>query len=803
MMPSCRLLLLLFVLVAVCETQARKKLLDALRTRQQLCFPDALPCVLLMNEKGSIGCAQCLEQSLSAPVLEFDSDNEFLTFLQSSEQDKRVLLVADNLFFKSEGLLKGLVNFRDNVQAVVVYEKRAFETPSNGTEPFPYPPSAGFSGDKSFPNRVYDNLEAFRRTAPQNAKGTGFQHVSFPFNMFYIGANDARRIRDQMKRFSEQNKTATSPQFSLVSNGKMDSCPEVNLTAESKQTQMEEDLKNTNAAACLEAGTCRPVGGFSVWSSLAYLEKNRSQVTANPSESNASGPSASEPLPVVAVTAPLDSTAMFHALAYGSAAEIASVASLMAIVKSVGDYSRSKDRAGRKMLRYPMYFAFNAQSWGFTGSGRFLVDVQNVTCKNANVPEGLCKDPYLQSMKFKALNGADFQVINLGGLVDPTGAPPTSANFSFFLHGNSERQGSGSVESALRSSFGRTRSGTNELILRNGFRKAPAADASRSFHSYSNQSDITTLTNYETNYTNKFYHSPYDNASFIHNVTREPLYAATRAVAQAVIDLSFGDNQYIVPEEGELIDGMIDCLTTNWVDKNCTLAEDFLGMDYVNKYQDVYKNVLRSNYAGIFVPLGHLAGNNPSGFGKISFLQRFMAFHNRILPFSEKAQRNASLLKCTTNEECESNIDDENTGVKNLEDFRTPFCARNQCVIAESHLHGAFGTGLVDNNPARSSYNVSLAAEPIAVRVSDNKTTPTPSPIPYPAWTESNWKADLEVCYSVEDSTTFGIMILASGIVTFLACLLAVWVFKRSMTKREDEDEDVGGGIPLNSATAT
>ncbi len=189
----------------------------------------------------------------------------------------------------------------------------------------------------------------------------------------------------------------------------------------------------------------------------------------------------------------------------------------------------------------------------------------------------------------------------------------------------------------------------------------------------------------------------------------------------------------------------------------------------------------------MFVPIAHLPRFNPSGYGKALFLQRFMAFHNQLDPISTNAT-----ISCTVNKECNASLQvSENSNTQIAEDFRTAFCANRTCVVAESHLHGAFGTGLIPDYYARSNYTVVLPTPSPPPRNQEPEPGAEPMRLPsVPAWAESSWESNLGMCYLIEDTDVFGVVILISGLASFSLCLLAVWVFKRSVMRTPDEAGD-------------
>lgn len=789
------------------EVGIGQKKIEALLKEQKVCFKQAYACKLLMSERSAVGCSQCRIESGGAFLKEVRQPEALEAELRQKQKGKIVLLASETLFFKPD-VLRSIVASSIDVFAVLIAEQRDYldandtntssarpdsssgERSSDATPtanrdtqfPYPYPPVGQFSGDQRRPNKDYlFEVLSNELKQPENARGTEIQFLNVPINIFFISEEDAMRLRNLTS--TNEFEAKINRLLKIESKGQAAACPE------ELQKEQEEAVKNakssdsskkqelpkplTNATQCMALGTCDPIGGYSVWSSLSYINRTVPDQARD----------------IVAVTAPMDSTAFFHELAFG-AAEVASVASLMAIVKAVGDYRRTFKV---EPVRVPMYFAFNAQAWGFAGSGRFLEDVKNFDCLQPDVKNGLCMNPFAPNLKFKALNSSKFSVINLGGLV----SQETNVTFAYFKHGfaNGNVNGTGGmVEEALDLHFR-----NSEMVdINDGFRNGSFLDASQSFQFYLPGADVVTVTNFRRNFSNFYYHSVYDNASLLKK-SMQPLYSATAAISNAVIQLSFNSTKRKVNEDPELINEFIDCLTTNWVDRNCSLAQEYLGEE---DYNDIYKDVKQSNYAGIFVPLNFTKQFNPSGYGKALFLQRFMAYHNRI---DELVSSTLDSVKCTNNTVCTKTLQElENADTKNAEDFRYAFCVKGKCVIAESHLHAAFGTGLKPNNTARTSFTV-VTPEPTPTEKTSSilpsptsSAVQTPQPPSKPAWVQSRMSTQASVCYAIDDTPAFGGIVLGSGLATFLLCSVGAWFInsKTALSKREEqEDGEVENGL--------
>lgn len=268
----------------------------------------------------------------------------------------------------------------------------------------------------------------------------------------------------------------------------------------------------------------------------------------------------------------MDSIAYFHDIAQGAAREIASLAVTMAVAEAVGTYSREDADKARTMLRQPVHFAWTAQSWGYAGSSRFLDDVKYFRCQKPadyQALNGGCLDPFVPSLRFKDFADANFMSLSLGGLIDPLpldlmnepSADP-SAKPVFYLHGVG-KSGKSTLRTTLFYSFGDS--------LRDGSDAVPP-DASQSFAQYFPEAEPVSVANYETVFTNKVYHSRYDNVSLIPERRRHPLYDATQSLTDAAVKLCFRDSTPDVKINRTTVDSFIHCLTPNWTVEPCELA---------------------------------------------------------------------------------------------------------------------------------------------------------------------------------------------------------------------------------------
>jgi nicastrin len=755
--------------------------LDRLRRFQKECFESA-PCTMVLGRLGSHGCGQCTEDSVTAPVTELLQKQLLSNFLDlDADSVRRILLIPENLFFGKNGNFQATLPFSQQVGAVVVYPSRGLVADTGETlDQGDAPQIEKLSTDAAAPNQDFSIARnAFKYN---NITQTITQFIYYPFNIFRVNASAAATIRSRVLKFTPLDVTSPgrlAPTYVLQSNGRMHSCPsdaaEQVLAARERAAGQGQDValpglyRTNNASVCLKDNTCLPVGGQSVWSTYGELRLKN----------------------ILAVTAPLDSTAFFHDLAQGAAEEVASVATLMAVAEAVGKYARSPAGTKKNFVRQPAYFAFNAQAWGWAGSSRFLEDVQSFVCKkavNISALEQGCLDPYMPSLRFRDFAGANFTLINIGGLVNPldpgrTLQPP--ADLNFYSHSIIPDAADSNITSkpGLLVDSAAAASSANETVavrkvLSAAFGKTLSAgrsavppDASQSFAQYAPESAAVSVSNWETTFTNLFYHSQYDNITLLPKSHRQPLDKAASGIARAVIALAYGLDApppaADVPINRTTIDSFVECLTSNWTVTHCDLAREYQGEA---TYERAQLSVKSSNYAGVFVPFSRSSELTPSSYYKNDLIATFLAYQNR---FSQKAAgADNSKTMCEVNKDCNGFVQALNANVTRHSKLRVAYCSRNLCVASDTFTHNAYGSGLDSLNADQSSFEVNLTR----TMGGPNATAPQA-----PQFAESYWDGNLGVCGFTEDSSLFGVVILLGGFGILAASFIISCILQRSI----------------------
>lgn len=779
--PAVLLLLLLSLLRHAVPIAAD---LSRLREFQRECFKLVQPCIMFMDEDTAYGCAQCGEDVVQELVREYVQRDQLLRFLES-EDDSRIVMIPEYLFFLTQ-VLNALTESK-TVAAVVVYE------PTPDPSPLPFPPLQipEMSTDRIEPNRKYNfyyptpdpSEDEASFPHKRNSVGKGLKYALYPFNIFRVNARTADFIRERVLRFPGENEidvnpntgnrsSSTSPRFKLQSVGRMYACPaSLDATPTATASDDTSDAAQNppkipmNSKKCLEDKTCLPIGGQSLWSALGWV--------------NPSIPAGTRK--ILAITAPMDSNAFFPDRALGAAAEIASLAVLMAVAEAVGKWRRSDAGSDRNMIVQPVYFVWNAQSWGYAGSSRFLKDVKEFKCevKHEGLESG-CRTPFMQSLKFLDFRDADFTILNIGQLTNRTVNKGTEADkFAFYmLRNKTERTFERDFEGILNKSFGSggSTAGNSDfrfLRIDEGSDDVVPIDASQSFQRYMPDSQVVSVTNYETNFSNTLYHSIFDNTTLIEE-NIEPLAAVANGIAKAVISFSFDENVPTIDISRKVISQVLECMANDW--GKCELASEYTGEAFPVDLNGNLRPVSPGNYPGSYFPPTRLGEVNPSSATKISFIESFLAYHNR---YTEDED-----AECTTAKDCEDftqQLNDTSEPTSQSE-LRRTFCARRRCVASDTYRHNAYGTALRATNAVQSEFEY---VNQTSAQNADQASLPIEA-----GWTESVWDDDLGLCGFVEDTALFGSLILGGGVMVLLASAVLTFWFDRMMFKAPSEPEE-------------
>lgn len=651
--------------------------LEKLTHLKKTCLSSATFCTLLLDRDKKIGCSQCEEDSIAKTVRQFKNKAELESFASSNEKDKRAIFLSRSLFTE-KGVLGILKDAQEKIASVVVAEDEG------------RPES--FSPDLRVPNSEYTAAGVAELEYNRFGDGSAYEH--YPFNIFQVNSADGKRVLDQISKFGDDG---SYPQYRVESRGTAWSC----------------DKKNSGD--CLKDGSCHPVGGRSAWSALNGLDESI--------------------MKVLAITAPMDSSAFFHDRAFGVKAEISSLAVLMAVVEALGEYARSGERVSSNIA----FFAFNTEAWGFSGSSRFLKDVKEFECETAATEprETLtvgraCEFPPMNSTKFKAFENMTFTVLSIDSLGSLT------SDTSVYIHGENVTTGLGKI---LRKRLDTERSVSSlPLTAANSFKNLSAENT-----------ETFGIADYGGEFKNPYFHSQFDNDTQLSNRTIEAMNAVVEKLTLGIMEYVYDENDSPKATFSKsTARDFVDCFggKGEWAD--CKIAQDYLGPSY---FKETRRLRAPTNYPGIYTPeLVRNSTRYTSESTKEDLVKAFMAYHTRIkLDEEDRAGIEDYDADCTEEKDCDK-LRDSLLDQEKLANVHV-HCVKSKCIIADAYLHNAYGPG-------------------IQVTKDDDKTFKVSDPtVAEAAWTETFWD-EIEVCTFTEDSTKLGVLVFLAGILVLVVSLL-------------------------------
>ncbi|RDY12658.1 Nicastrin, partial [Mucuna pruriens] len=115
-----------------------------------------------------------------------------------------------------------------------------------------------------------------------------------------------------------------------------------------------------DSESCLKEGTCLPLGGYSVWSSLPPINISSLQQSK----------------PIILTVASMDSASFFRDKGLGADSPISGLIALLAAVDALSHLDGLGDLSKQFLDQLSLVFAvFTGEAWGYLGSRRFLVEL--------------------------------------------------------------------------------------------------------------------------------------------------------------------------------------------------------------------------------------------------------------------------------------------------------------------------------------------------------------------------------------------------------------------------------------------
>ncbi|KAK2386400.1 Zn-dependent exopeptidases superfamily protein [Trifolium repens] len=476
---------------------------------------DGLPCVRLLNLSGTIGCSNPGRDKVVAPIVRFenvDDISELSTILVSLDEFPTLFtrLSADPSFARKVG---GVL-----VESVTDSQKKL----------------NGFSPDQKFPQAEfapYHNI-----SYEWNPIGSGIMWKSYSFPVFLLTESGTKTLKEFVLKSEDKKKAYTSnvAEFDLV---------------------MQTMKSGTHdSESCLKEGTCLPLGGYSVWSSLPPINIS----------------SRKPPKPIILTVASMDSSSFFRDISLGADSPISGLIALLAAADALSRLDGLGD-----LSKQLVFVVFTGEAWGYLGSRRFLVELD----EHSDAVHGLN-----HSLIEKVL-----EIGSVGkGLSQGQGAK------NFFAHAEGDSSATDQIMVALKHA--------QESLLSEDIRIASASASNpgippSSLMTFLNKNSGISgvvLEDFDSSFVNKFYHSHLDDLS---NVNSSAVVAAASLVARTLYILASETNDVqnstlaAINVNVTLVEKLMDCLLDCDPGLSCDLVKQYISP----------ASTCASNYVGVIL----------------------------------------------------------------------------------------------------------------------------------------------------------------------------------------------------------
>eukprot|EP00250_Pteridium_aquilinum_P005740 c15793_g1_i1 orf=779-2905(-) len=526
--------------------------------------------------------------------------------------------------------------------------------------------SAGLSDDERFPEALFAPYT--NQSHVWNPPGSGIINQQFNFPVYLLSDTSTKA----MQEFALGN---TKRSFKYPIN-----------VAEFDVVMQTTKVGVTTSGACLLGSSCLPLGGYSVWSSLPPI--------------NAS--SSSQKKIVLAVTT-MDSASFFRDKTLGADSPLSGLLTLLAALDALAKVPNAESWDKQLVIA-----VFTGEAWGYLGSRRFLNEL--------------------------SIGGSSVQGLNRSLIhqVLEVGSVGWAVNNTFYAHSQNSEASDATLElvNALQlaaSSMSSENAAEVQVNLASATNPGVPPSSLMSFLHENNSASGVVLTEFDSVFINKYYHSGLDVEG---RVNTSSIVAAASIVARTLYLLVTGQSNItsaasdVLNVNGSLVEQLGGCLSTCDPGMACSLVSSFI----------TPAQTCPNHYVGVFSGDPSLPPVVENIDDTARFVWNFLA--NRTASTGDGTD-SSTVMECTTG--CS---DSEQVCVGSTVDHK------GVCVHSTTRYVPAYSTRL---RYGASGWLVIPAASGDKMGEAD------------PVYTESYWKV-LGVRVYTKESSSFDALILITGI---------------------------------------
>uniref|UniRef100_A0A5B7BU84 Nicastrin n=1 Tax=Davidia involucrata TaxID=16924 RepID=A0A5B7BU84_DAVIN len=459
-----------------------------------------------------------------------------------------------------------------------------------------------------------------------------------------------------------------------------------------------------DSESCLKEETCLPLGGYSVWSALPPINISSSESSK----------------PVILTMASMDSASFFRDKSLGADSPISGLISLLAAVDALSHVDGLDD-----LSKQLVFVVFTGEAWGYLGSRRFLFELDQHS---------------------DAVNGLDNTLIDTVVEIGSVGKGFSQGGKTFFAHTTGVSSATNETLNALQRARDSLKSEAIKISTANASNPGIPPSSLMAFLRKNSQTSGVVLEDFDTVFTNKFYHSHLDDLS---NINSSAIVAAASLVARALYVLASAEKDpstsalSTINVNASLVEELLGCLLSCEPGLSCGLVKHYISPT----------STCPSHYVGVL--LGEPTSTPYAGYvGDVPrFLWNFLADKTSIP--SENAT--SCPKKCSNAGELCIRAETDGKGV---------------CVVSTTRYVPAYSTRLEFESetwkvlPINSTDQMGLVD---------------------PVWTESNWDMIGIRVYTVQDAA-YDHLILLGGISITVLAYLAIVITRAFIIKALKQD---------------
>ncbi|KAJ4904612.1 Nicastrin [Raphanus sativus] len=660
---------------------------------------DGYPCVRLLNLSGQIGCSNPGLSKVVAPIIKLKDVKDLVL-------PHTVLVTADEMedFFTR---VSNDLSFASKIGGVLIESGSSFQQKLKGLSPDKMFPQAQFS--------PYGNVDY-----KWNPTASSIMWKAYNFPVYLLSESGISAVQTFLSKKEMKHKTYTSD------------VAEFNMVMETTKAGTH------NSEACLQEGTCLPLGGYSVWSALPPI---------NVSSSN-------NRKPIVLTVTSMDSASFFRDKSFGADSPISGLVALLGAVDAL-----SRVEGFSNLKKQLVFLVLTGETWGYLGSRRFLHELDLHSDAVTGLSDALIETVLEIGSVGKGLSGG----IN-----------------TFIAHKTRVSSATNMTLDALKIAQDSFASKNIKILSADKTNPGIPPSSMMAFMKKNPQTSAVVLEDFDTKFVNKFYHSHLDdlckkchNLSFSSfgsetlffkklflilsgisiaaNINSSSVVAAASVVARTLYILASDSKDSSNSALGSIhvnasfVEELLACLLSCEPGLSCNLVKDYISPT----------NTCPGNYAGVII-------GEPSSkpyLGSVGDVSRFLW---NIL--AEKT----SVQKGNTTSSCSKGT-----------------CSKTDelCIKAESNKEG---TCVVSTTRYVPAYSTRLKYADGAWTILPQNTSDAMGMVD-PVWTESNWNTIGVQVYRVQHSAYDNAVLVAGIIVTTLA-YIGIMVAKSFITKALKQD---------------